>query len=658
MAEEVRQRWRERGPRSAVDHAAWLERGIGRTSKGFPDAWRVRDDIRPAEPSRVCVLVHVFYPELLGELLGQLGNMPVHYDLIITNASGTPVEVQRADARGARHVAVLDLANHGRDIWPMVQVVNAGLLDPYELVLKLHTKQSAWREEHPDLPGSGEQWRDSLFAGLLGSPENVCNVLGAFAQAPDLGVVTGDGSLLGPDFWGGDLALCRELLRRIELAVEPDKLRFPSGSFYWVRAFVLQGLRSLALTAADFEREAGQIDATTAHAIERSIGILTSEAGLRMAEHGQLPEADPQAYRRFGASASRIPRARVVPFYLPQFHPSAENDKWWGKGFTEWTNVTSARPVYRGHNQPNLPADLGFYDLRLDAVRAEQMSLASEHGIEGFMYYYYWFAGHRLLSTPIDALLASDVQKPFCIMWANENWTRRWDGRTSDILMGQDYDRVPAADFIDDVMPFLRDSRYLRVDGRPVLAVYRIGQIPDAASVVAQWRARAREGGAGELLILSVDVAREFDGLVRGVKEVGLDGTLGFPPHNLKWEWISHGGLAVNPRFKGNLLSYKGMLDDLDRRLPALSEDAYPGVMVNFDNTARRQWQSDIWYGSNPYSFRRWLAAAVSAVADRDPEHRMVFVNAWNEWAESAILEPTLRFGCTYLLAVRDVIHG
>jgi lipopolysaccharide biosynthesis protein len=497
-----------------------------------------------------------------------------------------------------------------------------------------------------------------LTESLLGSRDNVETILSAFAEDPDLGVVTALGSLMGPEFWGGDLALTEHLLRRLELRVDADSLLFPAGSFYWIRAFTLQSLRALLMMAEDFDPEQGQVDGTTAHAVERSIGLLSTEAGLSMKVRPELDVTDPTAWRRYRRHAPRASRARVIPFYLPQFHPTPENDAWWGKGFTEWTNVTTALPVYFGHNQPNLPGDLGFYDLRLDQVRQEQMDLAAAHGIEGFMYYYYWFAGKRLLNLPIEKLAASDVDKPFCIMWANENWTRRWDGRTSDVLMGQDYDAVPATEFIDDVLEFLADRRYLRVDGKPVLAVYRIAQLPDFEKVLAFWRKRAVEAGVGDLTILSVDVAKEFDGLAGTAGKSGLDGVLGFPPHNLKWQWVPLGGLRPDKRFRGNLLSYQAIVADAQSRLHRLADDAYPGVMVTFDNTARRQWNSDTWYGSNPYTFRRWLSSACSAVAHREPQSRVVFINAWNEWAEGAVLEPTRRFGGSYLHAVRDVVYG
>jgi lipopolysaccharide biosynthesis protein len=426
---------------------------------------------------------------------------------------------------------------------------------------------------------------------------------------------------------------------------------------YWIRGFVLQGLRSLALTADDFAEEAGQIDGTTAHAVERLVGILSKEAGLRLSDRSSA-HGGADGVARYSWTQPAPCRVRLVPFYLPQFHPFPENDRWWGTGFTEWQNVTAAHPIYPGHEQPLLPSDLGFYDLRLDSVRDAQQDLATAFGIEGFMYYYYWFAGKRLMSMPIEKLAAGSTPKTFCLMWANENWTRRWDGRQSDLLIGQDYDEVPATEFIEDVMDFLRDPRYLTVDGRKVISVYRISQIPDFPAVLEHWRRRAREEGVGELLLVNVDVAKEFDGLDRAAATAGLDGTHWFPPHNAKWDWIDYGDLGADAEFRGNLLSYGSLVRDAEKRLERLEPGTYPAVMVNFDNTARRQWGADVWHGSNPYTFRRWLAATAHAVEHRTPEQRLVFCNAWNEWAEGAVLEPTVRHGNGYLGAVRDVVRG
>lgn len=642
---------------SATSLESWVRRRRGRQSNLFPDAWRVHPALPFDEPSRVAVLMHVHFPDLVDELVEQLAHVPVPFDLLVTNSSGTEVTIDPQALPRMRHVAVLACENHGRDILPTVSVVNAGLLDPYDLVLKVHTKRSDWRAEHEQLGGDGATWKDSFLGSLLGSSQNVEEVLRAFVADPDLGVVTADGSVLGADFWGGDEQIARELLQRLGLSLDADALRFPAGSMYWVRGIVLQGLRSLSMTPHDFAREAGQVDGTAAHAVERLVGVLSTEAGLRILERAEVPASD-ASLDRYRPDGPRPRRIRAVPFYLPQFHATPENDRWWGTGFTEWQNVTSAHPVYPGHDQPRLPADLGFYDLRLDEVRQAQFDLASTFGVEAFMYYYYWFAGRRLLSMPIEQLAAGTTPKPFCIMWANENWTRRWDGRSTDLLIGQDYDEVSATLFIDDVMEFLKDHRYLRVDGRPVLSVYRISQIPDYPAVLEHWRRRAREEGVGELFILNVDVAREFDGLDRDAATAGLDGTHWFPPHNQDWEWIDYADLGADAEFGGNLLGYGGLVRGAEKRLTRLDARTFPAVMVDFDNTARRQWRADIWHGSNPYTFRRWLAATAAAVQDREPQERLVFVNAWNEWAEGAVLEPTSRHGLGYLCAVRDVVQG
>jgi lipopolysaccharide biosynthesis protein len=646
-------------PASPADFGMWLSRIGGRNVAGDPEGWRMRTDLPLESPSRIAAVVHVYYANLLPEILHNLESIPVEFDLLVTNASGRVVRIDPESIPLLQNVRVLDMSNHGRDILPLVSLINAGLLDPYELIVKVHTKESVWRAEH-DLGGSGAGWRDELLGGLLGSSANVERILCAFAERPELGVLTSDGSVLGPEYWGDNQLTTHTLMRRIELGFDESQLRFPAGSMYWIRGFLLQGLRALNLSAADFEKEAGQVNSTTAHALERMVGLLTAEAGQTVEEAGPARASSPtsESWHRFGRESARLPRALILPFYLPQFHPIPENDRWWGTGFTEWTNVSAARPVFAGHHQPKVSRDMGFYDLRLDLVREQQVDLARKHGVSGFMYYYYWFAGKRMLQLPIEQLAAGDGDFPFCIMWANENWTRRWDGRSDDVLIGQNYDEVPAESFIDDILPFLLDDRYLKVDGRPLVSVYRPGQMADFPAVVKAWRKRAAEHNL-ELHVVSVDVAKEFDALEGTPDEAGLDGLMGFPPHNCLWSWLPHEALGVDRRFTGNLLSYRDLVQDAEKRLArGVDDGSFPGVMVTFDNTARRQWSSDVWFGSNPYTFRRWLAAAVRAVAHRDTSERIVFVNAWNEWAEGAVLEPSVRFGCTFLLAVRDVVHS
>lgn len=641
-----------------ADFLNFVERQGGRQGSGFPDLWRIDPRLHFDDPARVGVVLNCFYPDLLDEILEHLKLIPVPFDLFVTNVSGTPIDLP-AELGQMHHGVVLDCENHGRDILPMIHLVNGGLLNPYDLILKVHTKKSPWREEHAELSGTGAQWRSELLGALLPSPEAIADILTSFANDAHLGVVTAPGNVAGPQFWGGDRRIVNELLRRLELDVETSALEFPAGSMYWCRGFVLQGLRALNLLSEDFDEEAGQIDGTTAHAVERIIGILTREAGLNIETSDRievgLSSRAPFSLQRYDVGGERTARATVLPFYLPQFHPSAHNDVWWGTGFTEWTNVAAAVPMYRGHYQPKIPTELGFYDLRLDDVRERQMDLARAHGIAGFMYYYYWFSGERVLSLPVEKLHKSEMDAPFCLMWANENWTRRWDGRSEDVLIGQDYDKVPAEDFIDDVMEFLLDPRYIRIGGRAVLAVYRPGQMHDFAAVSREWRKRARAAGVGELILLSVSVSQDFDAIDPSAA-TAVDGTLEFPPHNLPWITGPVKKAGFDRRWRGNFMSYEATVRASVTKAREMDDKTYPGVMVNFDNTARRQWKPDVWYGANPYTFRRWIGSQVDSLMVRPPESRLLFVNAWNEWAEGAVLEPTTRFGRTYLQAIRDAV--
>ncbi|MDO5052053.1 MAG: glycoside hydrolase family 99-like domain-containing protein [Pseudoclavibacter sp.] len=647
----------EPGPPAGPGLAAFLQRNEGASFTGFPAVWRL--DYPPlADPAPIAVVMHVYYTELVEEVLEQLRAIEVPFDLIVTNASGRELDLNGAERTAARSVRVLPVENHGRDIWPTVQLVNAGLLDPYDIVFKIHTKRSEWRAEHAGLAGSGEEWKQGFYRQLLGSPENVRDILQAMRENPQIGAVTSTGSLTGAEHWGGNLHTAKELLQRLRLRPDLQGIEFPAGSIYWIRGFILQGLRSLMLDEADFEPEAGQIDGTTAHAVERLIGLFVQESGMHSYERPDVAAEEPASAAELTAALrDPQPRARAIAYYLPQFHPFPQNDAWWGAGFTEWHNVAKARPLYYGHNQPLLPSELGFYDLRLDAVREQQAGMAKRAGISGFMYYYYWFSGTRLMDMPIRRLADGDLDQPFCIMWANENWTRRWDGEEKNVLIAQEYERVPPQQFIEDVLPLLKDPRYMRVGGAALLAVYRIAQMPDYHEVLEHWRTRAREEGVGELFITSVDVGTNMQGLRSDYEAAGVQGFIAFPPHNHEWGLAYTSDLGVSDRMRGMLLDYRTMAMGSEQSyLEDYPAHRFPGAMVNFDNTARRQWEPDAWVGSNPYTFRRWLAACASAVADRPADERIVIINAWNEWAESAVLEPTVRWGRCYLQAARSAL--
>ena len=345
---------------------------------------------------------------------------------------------------------------------------------------------------------------------------------------------------------------------------------------------------------------------------------------------------------------------RAIAFYLPQFHRIAENDRWWGEGFTEWTNVRKAVPNFLGHYQPHVPGELGYYDLTDAKVRADQAGLARAHGIHGFCYYHYWFNGARLLERPLDAVLASGAPDfPFCVCWANENWTRRWDGLEQDILMQQVYGEEDSRAFLDSLMPLFRDPRYIRLDGRPLLLVYKAALIPAVAETVALWRARAREAGLPGLYLVACQTVGETD-----PARLGFDAGCEFPPHGHNAIWLNAQMRMTNPAFKGIVTSYKSqVVQSLERPLPSFK--LFRTVMPAWDNTARRQDRGTIFVGSSPQLFEYW----VERVAAQTREHfsgdeRLLFVNAWNEWGEGCHLEPDVRYGRQYVEAFARAIEA
>ena len=365
------------------------------------------------------------------------------------------------------------------------------------------------------------------------------------------------------------------------------------------------------------------------------------------------------------------PRARAIAFYLPQFHPIPENDAWWGKGFTEWTNVVAGRPRFAGHYQPHLPADLGFYDLRVPEVRQAQADMARAHGIEAFCYYHYWFRGKRLLERPLDEMLASGKPDfPFLLCWANESWSRAWSGRENELLIRQEYDAAEARAHIDWLVDVFRDPRYFRVDGRPVFLVYMPEKLPDAPRLLASWRRTGRDRLGVDAAIWAVRTGFSTQD-VPGLVALGFDGVVEFEPNR------QHFPRARNPT--GHAVSllrkslpahlYDAIRDNtwlgrrklntivdyaayVDARLaePALDDAAYPGVFPSWDNAARRH-AATIIENHDPAQYLRWLQDAIRRVADRPPERRIVFINAWNEWAEGCHLEPDLRHGRQFLEA-------
>lgn len=339
--------------------------------------------------------------------------------------------------------------------------------------------------------------------------------------------------------------------------------------------------------------------------------------------------------------------SRLIAFYLPQYHRIKENSAWWGPGFTEWTNVAKGRPNFDGHLQPHIPRDLGFYDLSHADIMYEQADMARQFGVGGFCFYHYWFSGRRVLEKPVNNFLASDIDFPFCICWANENWTKTWDGEENNILLKQEYKDGDDRQFIRSIEATLKDRRYIRINGAPLLLIYRIKQFPEPRKSIETWREEASRLGIPKLYVAVVDF---YD--ISSPDEVGADAIVEFPPHKfLGPENIPDVVPSfTNPDFRGGVVEYaKVAAQAMRRQRPPYT--LFRGVVPGWDNTARRQNTPHMLLNNHPELYREWLTYArwYARQTARTADEQIIFVNAWNEWGEGCHLEPDLHWGLRFL---------
>ncbi|MDP2432801.1 MAG: glycoside hydrolase family 99-like domain-containing protein [Pseudomonadota bacterium] len=354
---------------------------------------------------------------------------------------------------------------------------------------------------------------------------------------------------------------------------------------------------------------------------------------------------------------------RLISFYLPQYHPVPENDDWWGVGFTEWHNVAKTKPRFFGHYQPHLPADLGFYDLRLPEARQAQADLAREYGIYGFCYYHYWFAGRRILERPFNDVLESGKPDfPFCLCWANENWSRAWDGGDKHILLEQQHSIEDDRIHIRTLLPAFADPRYIRIDGKPLFLVYRTELLPDPASTAEIWRDEARIAGIGEIYLARVEqFVSDID-----PASIGFDAAVEFAPSG---DYLGplqfRGGLPAlltklgvfPPAYQDdNVIPYATAASTFMNKLEP-SFKRFHCVTPMWDNSARRKLNARILVGSTPELYEEWLRHTVARTQKaHQGDEQILFVNAWNEWAEGCHLEPDVESGRAYLEATRRAL--
>jgi lipopolysaccharide biosynthesis protein len=357
-------------------------------------------------------------------------------------------------------------------------------------------------------------------------------------------------------------------------------------------------------------------------------------------------------------------KIKGIAINLPQFHPIPENDLWWGKGFTEWTNVTKAKPLFKGHYQPHLPADLGFYDMRLEDTLIQQAEMAKAFGIHGFCYYHYWFNGKRLLNAPLDRIIKSKTPDfPFMLCWANENWTRRWDGKDQEILIKQDHSEKDDLEHIQFLINnFFSDPRYIQVDGKPFFLIYRPSLFPDIKKTTDCWRKEAKKNGFPDLYL---GYMQNF-GFKAKPEEIGFDCAVEFQPDfsmlpvpempSFQEKLLNKLKISSSVHYSNLLLSYEKFVSKIIQH-DVSREKVYKSVCPMWDNTARRPAGATIFKDPSPVVYEKWLRHACNlTIQNRNPEN-FLFLNAWNEWAEGNHLEPCQKFGKLYLEATQRVLQ-
>lgn len=355
--------------------------------------------------------------------------------------------------------------------------------------------------------------------------------------------------------------------------------------------------------------------------------------------------------------------ARLIAFYLPQYHPIPENDQWWGRGFTEWTNAGKARPLFRGHYQPHVPADLGYYDLRVPETRSAQARMAQEYGIEAFCYYHYWFAGKRILERPLREVLQSGQPDfPFCLCWANQTWAGVWHGCSDRVLIEQTY--PGEGDYrahFNELLPYFSDSCYLKVDGKPLFVIYRPGDIPDVAGVMALWQQMALEAGLPGLhLVATIHGRQPWDFRKHHFDAAVMQHFPALRRHDyVSWRqpFRKLARLYQEKTGKPTIYRYEEVMLQM---LPDADADAgiYPCLVPNWDNTPRSGVNGLVLQDSTPERFRIQLKRSLELVRNTPREHRVVFVKSWNEWAEGNHLEPDLAFGKAYLEVIQEELSA
>lgn len=601
----------------------------------------------------VGVHVHLYYADMLPVLADKLNHIPVPFDLFVSvRQDSEPQAIREAFAQKltrAQTITVEAVPNRGRDIGPLIIQFGQRLLN-YDYVLHIHTKQSLHNARL-------STWGTALFDMLLGSELRVTQILLLLRDKAKIVYPEGQSAYFkDPTGWADNAILAREFLQtHTDVSIDEfPQTEFAEGSMYWARSRGIKDFLSLAIGWDDFPAEPIPPDGTLAHVLERLLFILafkTPGAYFKICQTDSIKD-----YRYFEEEQDFRDHivhkdVKVLAYYLPQFHPIPENDLWHGKGFTEWTKVKTATPLFAGHYQQHIPhPDLGYYLLDNPDVLRKQADMLHKAGLHGLIFYHYWFGGKMILEKPARMLLEhADIDLPFCFCWANENWTKCWDGNENDILLEQRYSESDAAGFIDYLIPFFQDPRYLRVDDRPMLFLYRPSSIPDPAAYLRVWRKHCAAAGLKAPYVVAVLTRGASDphdyGMDAGVERVLHDWTNGQVPDIKEL-------LDTYEDMTGSVLNYNEVADYYMHQPPTTTFSCFRSLVPNFDNTARYGAAAILTHLISPEKFQAWLEALLPATETLPEDRRFLVINAWNEWAEGSHLEPDTRFGYGFLNAI------
>lgn len=611
---------------------------------------------------RVAIHLHLFYPDMAEDCINYLRHVPVPYDLYLSVPEHLDAKQLAEDFQARlpqlKQIVARAVPNRGRDLAPMIIEFGQALAG-YDVIAHFHSKKSPHK-------ASLKNWFNELMNALCAGPREVSQILDLFSA--DASVVYPAGRQVkhwDQSGWSDNKALAAQVLERSATGLHIDdfaQVEFPQGSMFWARAAALREFLTLPLTYEDFAQEPISADATLAHALERLILVFASQHPGRnyRIESAALSDEPKHFYEeQIDYSGSIVHDSiKVLAYYLPQFHPTPENDEWHGKGFTEWHKVAAANPLFQGHYQQHIPhADIGYYHLDSPQQLAQQAEMMRQAGVHGMIFYHYWFTGRLILEKPAQMLLDNpQIDMPFSFCWANENWTRRWDGNEKEILLGQSYSPEDARNFICYLLPFFKDERYIKVEGRPLLFVYRPSAMEHTDEYLRIWREECEREGMPAPYVVAT--------LTRGAtapQDYGMDAAVERVLH----DWTDGAVADIRPQLKpyrplnGSVLDYAEVADHYMHKPLDSSYLQFRSLVPTWDNTARYGSEAILLHDFTTRKFQEWLEHLVQHSLKQLPaDRRFVVINAWNEWAEGAHLEPDTRFGYGYLNAIGRALSG